>query len=439
MENYYSILEISESATPEEITQAYRLLLQVWHPDRFHHNPTLLKKAEQKSRDINVAFETLSNPELKQRYDDGLHTSRARQGQHEERKPPVDQVRTPRCPNLTCRSTLRVKAKTIVIVTCPTCRTTFRYDPERDEKWDIHPPEKDEFFTPARMAMLAIAALFAVILIFTATKRSKVIISNKPPAHTEEHATLSGNAPFAVDAEEHDHDHPAVVLRDDVSDTPAPTNEHARIQRNAPTAETQQQRLNGLDVLQRQMAQAARHAPGPSADMVSEVDLQQLKRLAAQGSASAQTKLGQLYESGRRGVPQDYVTARKWYEFAAAQDHAWAQSQLGQLYADGRGVPQDFKKARQWWEQAATQGVSQAQYNLGQLYVNGRGVPQDYKTARSWHEKAAAQGNAWAQAQLGLLYANGWGGPQDHVAAREWYEKAAAQGNAWAQAQLALL
>ena len=51
MENYYSILEISESATPEEITQAYRLLLQVWHPDRFHHSPTLLTKAEQKSRE----------------------------------------------------------------------------------------------------------------------------------------------------------------------------------------------------------------------------------------------------------------------------------------------------------------------------------------------------------------------------------------------------
>ena len=72
-------------------------------------------------------------------------------------------------------------------------------------------------------------------------------------------------------------------------------------------------------------------------------------------------------------MPQDYVAARKWYEFAAAQGHAWAQSQLGQLYADGRGVPQDFKKARQWWEQAATQGVSQAQYNLGQLYANGKG------------------------------------------------------------------
>jgi DnaJ-like protein/Sel1 repeat-containing protein len=435
MENYYSILEISESATPEEIAQAYRLLLQVWHPDRFHHNPALLTKAEQKSREINVAFDTLSNPELKQRYDDGLRAQAARQGRP---KPKPPEARITRCPDSGCNSVLRVDARTVVIVTCPTCRTTFRYDPERDEKWDIHPPEKDEFFTPARMAMLAIAVLFAVILIFTATKKSKVIISNKP-AHTDEHATISGNAPFAFEAEEHDHDHSAAEPRDDVPHTPAPKNGQATVPRNAPTANTQREHMNGLDVMQRQMVQAARHAPGPSTDMISEVDLQQLKRLAAQGGALAQTKLGQLYESGRRGVPQDYEKARKYYEVAAAQGHAWAQTQLGQLYVDGRGVPQDFKKARQWWEQAATQGVSQAQYNLGQLYANGKGVPQDYKTARSWHEKAAAQGNAWAQAQLGQLYANGWGGPQDYVAAREWYEKAAAQGNAWAQAQLALL
>ena len=45
MESYYAILEIEESATPEEIKQAYRLILEVWHPDRFHHKPKLLAKA----------------------------------------------------------------------------------------------------------------------------------------------------------------------------------------------------------------------------------------------------------------------------------------------------------------------------------------------------------------------------------------------------------
>ncbi|HMF86313.1 MAG TPA: hypothetical protein VK598_08170, partial [Nitrospiraceae bacterium] len=118
-------------------------------------------------------------------------------------------------------------------------------------------------------------------------------------------------------------------------------------------ADTQLERRKGLDAIQRQMAQAARRVPASPADMISAVDLQQLERLAAQGNASAQNQLGQLYDSGRRGVPQDYATARGWYEKAAAQGHAWAHNQLGQLYADGRGVPQDYRKARQWWEQAA--------------------------------------------------------------------------------------
>src|SRR3972149_8279980 len=128
METYYSILEIPETATPEEIKQAYRLLLQVWHPDRFHHNPDLLAKAEKKTRAINAAFDTLSNPELKQRYDDGLRTSGARHGQH-KRKPSGDEPRITRCPNAVCNSVLRVNARTVGIVTCPSCRTTFRYAP----------------------------------------------------------------------------------------------------------------------------------------------------------------------------------------------------------------------------------------------------------------------------------------------------------------------
>ena len=56
METYYAILEIEESATPEEIKKAYRLLLEVWHPDRFHHRPALLAKAEEKAAKINKAL-----------------------------------------------------------------------------------------------------------------------------------------------------------------------------------------------------------------------------------------------------------------------------------------------------------------------------------------------------------------------------------------------
>jgi len=62
----------------------------------------------------------LSNPALKQRYDEG-YAQRAGQGE-QKRKPSGDEARTTRCPNLVCNSVLRVNARTVGKVTCPSCR-----------------------------------------------------------------------------------------------------------------------------------------------------------------------------------------------------------------------------------------------------------------------------------------------------------------------------
>ena len=411
METHYTTLEIQDSATLEEVKEAYRLLLQVWHPDRFHHSPTLLAKAEQKSGKINVAFETLSEPVLRQQYDAWLRASHGR------------------------------STKTVAPVTCPSCHANIRSAPEQHETWDAHrrktaaaADQEHESLSPAKTAMVAIGILFVVIIGFTMTKKSKVIISNLPAQHHEAEAH-SKTEPLAV---EEDHVHPATDLQAGDSTSIARMDERQPSPRTTPAAATQPERLDRPELMQRLMAQTPRRAPASLEETISAVDLQQLKTLATQGNASAQNRLGQLYFSGQ-GVPQDYTMARGWYEKAATQGNAWSKNQLGQLSADGLGVPQDYKKARQWWEQAAAQGIAQAQYSLGQLYANGRGVPQDYTMARGWYEKAATQRNAWAQAQLGQLYANGHGVPRDYTTARGWYEKAAAQGNAWAQAQLALL
>ncbi|NWF73186.1 MAG: SEL1-like repeat protein [Nitrospirae bacterium] len=421
METYYDILEIKESATPEEIKQAYRLLLEVWHPDRFHHKPKLLAKAEQKSGIINKAFETLGTPELKQQYDAWLQANR------------------------------NWGVQSVGAVTCPSCQTSFFSNPERNEEQEFHANRRrakkdshrpagaifdgNEFFTPVRMGVLAVALLFAGIIVFTLTKSSKVIVSYKP-AQPVEAATLPQNEPLAFEVEEQIRQ--TATVRDGGSNRPVQPHEKETFPRSLPKAETQQERSGRLETMQRLMAQAPGRSPASPEENISAVDLEQLKMRGAQGNASAQNQLGQLYDQGRRGVPQDYTIAQGWYEKAAAQGNGWAQNQLGQMSADGRGMPQDYNKARQWWEQAAAQGIAQAQYNLGQLYANGRGVPQDYTTARGWYEKAAAQGNAWAQAQLGQLYANGLGVPKDYTMARVWYEKAAAKGNVWAQAQLIL-
>ena len=195
------------------------------------------------------------------------------------------------------------------------------------------------------------------------------------------------------------------------------------------TVSTQQERLKRLETqleaMQRQQGgHSFGHVPNSPPIDISEEDLQMLHTQAAQGDALGQFGLGRLYDFGR-GVPQDYVKARQWYERAAAQRNGMAQSNLGLMYAYGYGVPQDYAKARQWFEKAAAQGDASAQNELGLLYSRGHGVPQDYTKARQWYEKAAAHGLTEAQNELGLMHVNGRGVPQDDVQAYMWWSLAA--------------
>lgn len=55
----YTILEISPGSTDAEIRSAWRELNKVWHPDRFGDDEVLRKKAEEKLKRINQAYEIL--------------------------------------------------------------------------------------------------------------------------------------------------------------------------------------------------------------------------------------------------------------------------------------------------------------------------------------------------------------------------------------------
>lgn len=63
--DYYKILGISKSASPEEIKKAYRKLALKYHPDQNKGN----KAAESKFKEISEAYAVLSNPEKKKNYD----------------------------------------------------------------------------------------------------------------------------------------------------------------------------------------------------------------------------------------------------------------------------------------------------------------------------------------------------------------------------------
>jgi len=117
----------------------------------------------------------------------------------------------------------------------------------------------------------------------------------------------------------------------------------------------------------------------------------ELRRSAEGGDASAQNKLGLLYYEGK-GVPQNYLQAKQWFEEGAKQGHAGAQTNLGTLYLHGEGAPQSDRMALFWLSQAAEQKDALACARLGLMYVQGRGVLQDFIQAHMWYNLSAAQG-----------------------------------------------
>jgi TPR repeat protein len=125
----------------------------------------------------------------------------------------------------------------------------------------------------------------------------------------------------------------------------------------------------------------------------------------------------------------DYATAMREWRPLAEQGDVLAQYNLGVLYRKGRGVAQDDVQARKWYEKAAGQGHAKAQYYLGTLYFNGEGAPKDYKQALRWFRLAADQGEAIARTKIAIMYQEGQGVPHDLVQAYKWYSLAITSGD----------
>jgi molecular chaperone DnaJ len=67
--DFYEVLEISKNATPEEIKKAYRKHALMYHPDRNPDN----KEALEKFKEAAEAYEILSDPQKRARYDQYGH------------------------------------------------------------------------------------------------------------------------------------------------------------------------------------------------------------------------------------------------------------------------------------------------------------------------------------------------------------------------------
>ena len=80
---YYEILGVDKNATAKEIKKAYRRLAKKWHPDLNQDN---LEVAGKKMREINVAYDTLSNEVSRIDYDKKLDAEAAKSAKKSARQ-----------------------------------------------------------------------------------------------------------------------------------------------------------------------------------------------------------------------------------------------------------------------------------------------------------------------------------------------------------------
>ncbi|KAH8921745.1 HCP-like protein [Atractiella rhizophila] len=147
-------------------------------------------------------------------------------------------------------------------------------------------------------------------------------------------------------------------------------------------------------------------------DNVVFIDLEYAAELLARSAelnwAPSAYKLGECYEYGKMGCPQDPALSIHYYNIAAQQDHPEACFALTAWYLVGSpGVlPQSDTEAYLWARKAAEKGLPKAEYAVGYFFEVGIGTPKDGREALSWFRKAATHGDKRAINRLKSQYAS---------------------------------
>jgi len=202
---------------------------------------------------------------------------------------------------------------------------------------------------------------------------------------------------------------------------------------------------------------------------------EEVRDLANQGVAPAQSGLGMLYQLPGSGAERlDYNEFARLTRKAAEQGYPIAQFNLSYAYALGDGVERNAEQALHWMVMAAKGGYARAmpilqrqqriqaelqsrrqdvagyeadrlaaqsgdakaQFVLATRFEDGKGVDRSMGQAIEWYRKSATNGLIDAQTYLGVIYDKGRGTKQDDMEAVRWYQKAAERGYGQAQYNL---
>jgi uncharacterized protein len=130
------------------------------------------------------------------------------------------------------------------------------------------------------------------------------------------------------------------------------------------------------------------------------MDIVKIEKMARQGDAEAQSKMGVMYASGV-GMKLDKQEALRWYRKSAEQGYPIGQWNLAFMYVRGEGgVAANFGEARELFRKSAESGLPNAQYDLGMMILNGLGGRQSRGEAEKWFRRAADQGYREAKKML---------------------------------------
>ena len=69
--DYYEVLGVNKSASDDEVKKAFRKMARKYHPDVNRDKP----EAEAKFKEVNEAYEVLSNPDRRGQYDQMGHAA----------------------------------------------------------------------------------------------------------------------------------------------------------------------------------------------------------------------------------------------------------------------------------------------------------------------------------------------------------------------------
>eukprot|EP00761_Pharyngomonas_kirbyi_P008778 gb/GECH01008790.1/.p1 GENE.gb/GECH01008790.1/~~gb/GECH01008790.1/.p1 ORF type:complete len:704 (+),score=167.66 gb/GECH01008790.1/:1-2112(+) len=159
---------------------------------------------------------------------------------------------------------------------------------------------------------------------------------------------------------------------------------------------------------------------------------------AVKGDGMAQLVLGWANLYGVRGLQEDHVVARQYFQQAAQNGEAGAYGALGQIYAQGLGVAVDNRTAFEYYTKGASAGDYTSYNGLGYFHMYGLGgAKKDMELALKYFTKAAVDGdNPEAQYNLAILYLHGTDIDQDTKKAADFMKRAARQGQLFAMYHL---